>query len=66
MIKPCPFCNSLALGVSRLDEDREGYPTQVLCYNCGCNGPWVYLKYVADRSCLEHVCELTGWNKRGE
>jgi len=42
--KPCPFCGSNSLGYQTSTEDREGYPTNILCEDCGCAGPWLYLK----------------------
>jgi len=64
MIMPCPFCNGLNLGIGRLTEDREGYPTYIYCTDCGCQGPWIYLHYMPD--VIEVACKLTGWNKRSK
>lgn len=44
MNKPCPFCGSNNLEYQISTEDREGIPTNILCEDCGCAGPWIYLK----------------------
>jgi Lar family restriction alleviation protein len=43
-IKPCPFCGSLELDIQTSTEDREGVPANVVCTDCGCSGPWAYLR----------------------
>ena len=43
-LKPCPFCGSNDLNVQHSTEDREGVPANVICHDCGCAGPWTYLK----------------------
>jgi len=43
-IKPCPFCGGNELTVQHSTEDREGIPANILCQDCGCAGPWVYLR----------------------
>jgi Lar family restriction alleviation protein len=43
-IKPCPFCGSADLSIQTSTEDREGVPSNVVCQDCGCAGPWAYLQ----------------------
>ena len=43
-IKPCPFCGGNDLTVQRSTEDREGVPANIICQDCGCAGPWDYLR----------------------
>lgn len=42
--KPCPFCGSSDIQYQTSTEDREGFPTNIMCGDCGCAGPWVYIK----------------------
>lgn len=44
MNKPCPFCGSNELSYRISTEDREGIPTSIFCQDCGCSGPWIYIK----------------------
>jgi predicted nucleic-acid-binding Zn-ribbon protein len=70
MIIPCPFCGSTELESRQIDiPDREGVPMAVLCPDCGCVGPWIYIKQelkttLSERALLEHIAEKSGWNKR--
>jgi Lar family restriction alleviation protein len=43
-IKPCPFCGGNDLAVQHSTEDREGVPANLICQDCGCAGPWTYLR----------------------
>ena len=43
-LKPCPFCGG---EVATTDfqfgnQDREGWPVNIQCPDCGCCGPWNY------------------------
>lgn len=58
LINPCPFCGGLELDVQRGTEDREGFPTNLICACCGASGPWFY---EMDDS---FTLALEGWNKR--
>jgi Lar family restriction alleviation protein len=67
-LKPCPFCGSTDLSFQSSTEDREGVPSNVVCVDCGCAGPWAYLK---QEQIEEHWVDLTIppalvklWNKR--
>lgn len=66
--KPCPFCGSNSLGYQTSTEDREGYPTNILCEDCGCAGPWLYLKKseLPKESFELPKKALELWNKRKE
>ena len=43
-IKPCPFCGGNDLNVQHSTEDREGVPSNIICEDCGCAGPWAYIR----------------------
>jgi hypothetical protein len=54
----CPFCGSDETEADEFDcEDREGTPTRVNCYECGCHGPWEYERD-GSRLCVGR------WNRR--
>lgn len=63
-ISPCPFCGGKELGIGRMTEDREGYPTYVYCSSCGAQGPWTYTRDKAVWTSTAYACLKTGWNKR--
>lgn len=64
MVKPCPFCKSIALEVGCGTRDHEGLPVYVYCEDCGCNGPWRYTKTDSVANSLQATCDMTGWNNR--
>ena len=64
MTKACPFCESVALGIGRGTEDREGFPVYIYCADCGAKGPWAYSCDKAAFTNTDHCAELTGWNGR--
>lgn len=41
-MKPCPFCGGESVHVVVGTLDREGYPSQLACDDCGAGGPWMY------------------------
>jgi Lar family restriction alleviation protein len=43
-IKPCPFCGGNDLNIQHSTEDREGIPSNIICQDCGCAGPWAYIR----------------------
>jgi Lar family restriction alleviation protein len=42
--KPCPFCGGSDLSVQQSTKDREGIPANIICQDCGCAGPWDYIR----------------------
>lgn len=58
-MEKCPFCGSEDLDLQRGTKDREGYPTNVVCCDCGAAGPWVYEKDSASVVNAENA-----WNNR--
>lgn len=64
MIKPCPFCGSTELEVGTSTEDREGIPAHIYCADCGCCGPWDYVKDSSVLDNIEAVVQITEWNNR--
>ena len=72
MIKSCPFCGNLELESCQHDiEDREGIPMSVVCPECGCQGPWCYIKpelkkTLSEENLLKHIVDKTEWNTRAE
>ncbi len=67
-IKPCPFCGGNDLNVQHSTEDREGIPSNIICQDCGCAGPWAYLRpEVLESACNEDripVSLIKLWNER--
>jgi Lar family restriction alleviation protein len=67
-IKPCPFCGGEDLTFQTSTEDREGVPANIICQDCGCAGPWEYIKREAIDNAWENntipskLIEL--WNGR--
>ena len=57
--KRCPFCGKSDLGFQRGTEDREGIPTNVMCWECGAAGPWVYARDMEDTQRA-----IRAWNRR--
>jgi Lar family restriction alleviation protein len=65
MNKPCPFCGNEELEYWIGTEDRDGIPTSIMCTDCGCGGPWIYLKKSElERELPARALEL--WNNRKE
>lgn len=60
-VKPCPFCGSQDLDIQVGTEDKEGFPTNVVCVDCGACGPWVYKRMPFKDFELP---EFSEWNKR--
>ena len=58
---PCPFCGSVEVEVVTGTEDREGYPSNLTCSDCGANGPWTYCKDPHDK---DYPKLLKQWNTR--
>ena len=65
-IKPCPFCDSENLIIAHSTEDREGFPSNIVCEDCGASGPWAYIKDKKDSQNLQYVVRKTYWNTRGK
>jgi Lar family restriction alleviation protein len=67
-IKPCPFCGSSDLSIQTSTKDREGVPSNVVCQDCGCAGPWAYLKsQEIDAAWLDNTIPkelIKLWNER--
>jgi Lar family restriction alleviation protein len=66
--KPCPFCGSNDLTVQRGTEDREGIPANIICEDCGCAGPWDYIRPEVLESALNEdlipLRLIKLWNER--
>lgn len=67
-IKSCPFCGGNDLTVQRSSEDREGIPANIICQDCGCAGPWDYLRTEVLENALNEdripVRLINLWNER--
>ena len=60
-INPCPFCGSVEVEVVIGTQDREGYPSNLICSECGAAGPWIYCKDPYDK---DYHKLLVQWNTR--
>lgn len=59
--KSCPFCGSDNLDFSVINsQDKEGYPTAIVCTDCGCHGPWTYVSNFDENN--DNIWKL--WNER--
>lgn len=57
---PCPFCGSSKVRPHVFDkeDEREGFPTAMVCMGCTARGPWAYEKEDSHDNCLRQ------WNER--
>lgn len=67
-LTPCPWCgDGGVLEIGHGTKDREGWPAYVLCSECGCQGPWVYVQcgagdFTVESASMGPVKEA--WNRR--
>ena len=63
-LKPCPFCGGIEFFVTTGTEDREGFPVNITCDQCGCNGPSAYIENKDDLDDIYIIAKRTQWNDR--
>jgi len=62
-LAPCPFCGAKDTELQQGTCDREGYPVNLACVECGATGPWVYAP--ADDTEIQQCRRAADeWNRR--